>query len=270
VARHWGHPLRYESLALRIERACLRAADLVTVVSEPLRQQLLELGIPDERILVNPNGVDPSRFDPDSHGDRVRARLGLGSDCVIGFIGTFGPWHGVEVLADAFCDLLDRRPDLGGRVRLLLIGDGARLPAAREILSRRGRLDDAAMTGLVPQPDGPEHLLACDILVVPTVPNPDGTPFFGSPTKLFECMAAGRAIAATPVGQVAEILEQGRTALLVPPSSPEALAGALERHVVQPDLRTSLGRAAREEVIAKHTWRQHVARMLDRLDALAR
>jgi glycosyltransferase involved in cell wall biosynthesis len=269
VARNWGSPLRYEDLAARIELANLRAADLVTVVSEPLRQELLARGIPDERILMNPNGVDPERFAPNDGGDRVRARHGLGGRLVIGFIGTFGPWHGVEVLAEAFATLLERRADLRERVRLLLIGDGERLPAVRDILARHQRLPETVMTGLVPQADGPEHLAACNILVVPTVPNADGTPFFGSPTKLFECMAVGRAIAATPVGQVADILDDGRTALLTPPSDADALARALERLVDDPALRASLGQAARAAVLQKHTWRQHVARVLERFEGLS-
>ncbi|HKG77538.1 MAG TPA: glycosyltransferase, partial [Beijerinckiaceae bacterium] len=196
-------------------------------------------------------------------------RHGLGGRLVIGFIGTFGPWHGVEVLAEAFATLLERRADLRERVRLLLIGDGERLSAVRDILGRRQCLGETVMTGLVPQADGPEHLAACDILVVPTVPNADGTPFFGSPTKLFECMAVGRAIAATPVGQVADILDDGRTALLTPPSDADALARALERLVDDPALRASLGQAARAEVMQKHTWRQHVARVLERFEALS-
>ena len=105
--------------------------------------------------------------------------------------------------------------------------------------------------------------------MVPTVPNADGTPFFGSPTKLFECMAAGRAIAATPVGQVADILDPNRTALLTLPADPDALARALERLADDPALRASLGQAARAEVLRKHTWRQHVARALERFEALS-
>ncbi|MBD0320502.1 MAG: glycosyltransferase, partial [Gemmatimonadetes bacterium] len=89
VARHWGSGLRYEALADRIERLALRSAARVVVVSEPLAALVRERGVPAERILVNPNGVEPDRFTPAADGARVRARLGL-EGRVVGFIGTFG------------------------------------------------------------------------------------------------------------------------------------------------------------------------------------
>src|SRR5207302_139301 len=118
---------------------------------------------------------------PDINGDRVRRAYGLDGSFVIGFIGTFGPWHGAEVLARAYVQLRQRHPELRDAVRLLMIGDGARMAATRAILVSGGALDATAFTGLVPQDDGPEHLAAADLLVSPHVTNPDGTPFFGSP-----------------------------------------------------------------------------------------
>jgi len=265
VARHWARPLRYAELAERIERLNLAAADLVTVVSEPLRQHLLAQGIPDRRILVNPNGVDLERFTPNLDGAAVRARHGLEGRMVIGFIGTFGPWHGVEALAAAFVSLLARRPDLRGRARLLLIGDGVRLPAVRDLLRRGDRLDQAVLTGLVPQSEGPSYLAACDIFALPTVPNPDGSPFFGSPTKLFEYMGMGRAIVAARLGQAADVLDDEVSALLHAPGDAAALARALERLVDDGALRRRLGAAARKRAQERHSWSAHVARLVARL-----
>jgi len=269
LARHWSRKLRYETLANRIEQCNLEAADLVSVVSAPLHDQLVARGIRDERILVNPNAVDPDRFRPDLDGRAVRERHGLRGHCTIGFIGTFGPWHGGEILADAFALLFARRPDLAGTIRLLLIGDGIRLPAVRARLDNDSCRGAVVFAGLVPQAEAPGHLAACDILVAPTELNPDGSEFFGSPTKLFEYMAMGRGIVASAVGQVAEILRHEHTALLTPPGNPDALAAAIERLVDDSPLRAALGAAARAEAVAKHTWRQHVGRLFDKIAELS-
>lgn len=268
MAESWGVPLRHARLAARIEQANLEAADLVSVVSEPLRRHVVERGIPEERVLLNPNGVDPDRFRPDLDGGAARTRLGVGGALVIGFIGTFGPWHGVETLAEAFAALLRRRPELRARVRLLLIGDGLRRPAAQTILAAGGALGETVFAGLVPQVEGPAYLAACDILAVPTAPNPDGSDFFGSPTKLFEAMAMGKPIVATAVGQVAEVITEGVDGLLTPPADPEAMSAALERLVDDEALRRSLAAAARQAAVERHSWRGHVARLLSGLAAL--
>ncbi|MBA2734291.1 MAG: glycosyltransferase family 4 protein, partial [Acidobacteria bacterium] len=101
VGRYWD---RVGSLGLleRYERLNLAAAARVFVVSEVERQNLLRAGVEDEKIVVNPNGVDAERFQPNIGGSRVRKELGIGrNETLVGFVGTFGPWHGVLVLAEA-------------------------------------------------------------------------------------------------------------------------------------------------------------------------
>jgi glycosyltransferase involved in cell wall biosynthesis len=265
IARHWGRRLNYESLAADIELHNLRGADLVVVVSQPLRQELTERGIDPTKILVNPNGVDPDRYCPDVPGAGVRERYGLMGKTVIGFIGTFELWHGAEVLAEAYGRLLGAHPDYWERVRLLLIGDGTRMPGVKATLRRHGVTPLAVLTGRIRQEEGPEHLAACDVLVSPHVPNPDGSPFFGSPTKLFEYMAMGRAIVASALGQIGEILEHDRTAWMVPPGDAEGLAQGLRRLLDDPPKRRLLGEAARREAVDRHSWREHTRRIVDRL-----
>lgn len=266
VARHWGRPLRYETLAARIEKLNVQAADLVSVVSQPLADEVAALGVDRTRILVNPNGVDPDRYRPDIDGSRVRARYGLTAQhTVVGFIGTFGPWHGATVLADAIVKLLQDRPDFRHTVRFLFIGDGVELPRVRDIVRAGGVADLCIFTGLVPQEQGAEHLAACDVLASPHVPNADGSPFFGSPTKLFEYMAMGRGIVASKLDQIGDVLEHERTALLVPPGDPAALAQGVARLIHEPRLREELGRNARAQVLQHHTWAQHVKRTIDAL-----
>jgi glycosyltransferase involved in cell wall biosynthesis len=267
VARHWGRPMKYEALSTRIERLNLRASHLVTVVSRPLADEVQALGVEPERVLVNPNGVEPDVYRPDIDASEVRRRYALDGRVVIGFIGTFGPWHGAEVLAEAFARLLQTDPGVRERVRLLWIGDGERLPQVKQILAAGGALDESSFTGLVPQTEGPRFLAACDIFASPHAPNADGSAFFGSPTKLFEYMSMGRGIVASRLDQIGEVLDHGRTALLVPPSDPQALAAALGALIVDAGLRNRLGDEARREVIRRYSWREHVRRTVDALKA---
>lgn len=263
MARHWDkRPLLFERTALALEEAALACADLVVVVSQASRDELVGRGVPAERILVNPNGVDPDIYHPGAEGSAVRTRYGMAGEIVIGFIGTFGKWHGAESLARGFARLISERPDLRDRARLFMIGDGSTRQAAERVLHEAGAADRAIFTGLVPQENGPAYLAACDILVSPHVPNPDGSPFFGSPTKLFEYMAMGRPIVASNLDQIGEVLTQGETALLAPPGDEAALAHNLASLIENPDLRMHLGQAVRCEAVAKHSWTAHVRRIL--------
>jgi glycosyltransferase involved in cell wall biosynthesis len=212
--------------------------------------------------LVNPNGVDPEKYSPSIDGGPTRARLGLEGKSVVGFIGTFGRWHGAEVLAEAFGRLVARDPAMAEGTRLLLIGDGQMLPQVKETIARHGIGELAILTGLVPQQEGPAHLAACDILVSPHVPNPDGTPFFGSPTKLFEYMAMGKPIVASDLDQIGEVLSHGETGWMVKPGNPDSLAGGLRTLLVDPGLRARLGVRAREVAMDQHSWKGHTGKII--------
>jgi glycosyltransferase involved in cell wall biosynthesis len=268
MGRHWGRPLKYEQLSERIEQLNLSSADLIVVVSDAMRNEVVARGIDGAAVLVNPNGVDTNRYRPDCDGRAVRERYGLDPFIVVGFIGTFGPWHGAETLARAFVRMRHDDPARAQHVRLLMIGDGAGMPAVRQILSEGGAAESAVLTGLVPQEEGPEHLAACDILASPHVANPDGTPFFGSPTKLFEYMAIGKGIVASNLGQIGQVLEHGRTAWLVAPGDIDALVDGLERLIDDAALRSALGAEARREVVARYTWHEHTRRTIARLQEI--
>jgi glycosyltransferase involved in cell wall biosynthesis len=115
---------------------------------------------------------------------------------------------------------------------------------------------------MVPYSDMPAYLAACDILVSPHGRQADGGEFFGSPTKLYEYMAAGRPIVASAVGQIADVLTDEHSALLVAPDDAHALARAIVRLVEDARLRTRLGGAAREAAERHHSWSQNAERVL--------
>ncbi|HKR01173.1 MAG TPA: glycosyltransferase family 4 protein [Pyrinomonadaceae bacterium] len=258
VGRYWD---RVGSLGLleRYERLNLRAAARVFVVSEVERQNLLAAGVEDEKIVVNPNGVDAEHFRPGIGGEQVRRELGIERDeTLVGFVGTFGPWHGVVALAEA----IKLMPE-SARVRFLMVGSGVLRGEVERILHEANAEDRVILTGAVEHGRVPALLDACDVLASPHVPLEDGSAFFGSPTKLFEYMAMGRGIVASRLGQIGDVLEDEETALLVKPGDAQELSRAILRLVESPDLRERLGRAARREAIARHTWTHNAQRVLD-------
>lgn len=266
VARHWDRrPLALERLANRTEKVSLMAADLVVVVSEAIRDEAVARGVPEDRILVNPNGVDPEMFHPDVDGSTVRDRFGLGKSLVIGHISTFGPWHGAEVLIEAFAEFL-AATDYPTDVRLLMIGDGPGRRAAESLAREHGIAEGVIFTGRTSQMEAPQYLAACDILVSPHVPNPDGSPFFGSPTKLFEYMAMGRAIVASDISQIGQVLRDRETAIMVPAGDTRALAAGLQELAADPSLRCALSTKARAVAVERHTWHMHAKRTIEALE----
>jgi glycosyltransferase involved in cell wall biosynthesis len=258
VGRYWD---RVGSLSLleRYERLNLKAAARIFVVSEVERENLLRARVEDERIVVNPNGVDVERFQPNIGGERVRRELGVeAGETLVGFVGTFGPWHGVLVLAEAIKLLPEE-----ARVRFLLVGSGVLRNDVERILREANAWHRVIMTGAVEHERVPALLDACDVLASPHVPLEDGSEFFGSPTKLFEYMAMGKGIVASRLGQIKDMLKDEETALLVEPGNASDLSEAIMRLTDSRTLREQLGSAARREAIAHHTWTHNAQRVLD-------
>jgi glycosyltransferase involved in cell wall biosynthesis len=258
VGKNWDKA-RMIPLLERFERLNLEAAARIFVVSEVERRNLLRAGIRDEKIVVNPNGVDTDRFRPDVGGAAVRRELGIPDDVVLaGFIGTFGPWHGALTLAEA----ITRIPDTDS-IRFLLIGAGRLRDDIEKLIRDAGRSEQVIFAGQVTHDRVPSLLDACHILLSPHVPFEDGSEFFGSPTKLFEYMAMGKAIVASRLGQIADVLANEETALLVEPGNAQELSDTILRLSQSAELRERLGIAARNVAMAKYTWKHNAARVLN-------
>lgn len=253
-----------------VERFNLLSADLIVVVSSAMKEELLARGLPEEKILVNPNGVDPKVYTPDVDASDIRERLGLFNKKVVGFIGTFGPWHGVIELSRAIVRFFDKYSCKDGisDVVFLLIGNGLLLDEARQIIENCPYSDRVIFTGSIPQEEAVKYLAACDIYVSPHVPNPDGTEFFGSPTKLFEYMAMEKPIIASRLGQIGQILEHKKTAYLVKPADVEELADAIYEVASNLDCYKYLGENARREVLREYTWEKHVSRIVEAISSI--
>jgi glycosyltransferase involved in cell wall biosynthesis len=262
IAKYWD-PARFSPWLRLCERVSIKAASLIVVVSNPLKQRLMEVGVPAGRILINPNAVDPEWFYPQCGGSKVRQDLGIQpSDIVVCFVGSFSYWHGVAVLENAIPSLLEKAQSSGAPLKFLFVGDGPLAGQLRNALDPYVSDGLVTFTGAIPHRSVRTYLDAANILVSPHVPMPGGVPFFGSPTKLFEYMAMGKAITASALDQIADVLEDGKTALLVTPGDPSELVRAIQRLAADAQLRVELGRNARETALARHTWRQNARRVL--------
>ena len=255
---HWETPTIFSSafdpLLARMERAVVARADLVAAVSGEAATMALEMGASPSRVEVVPNATDVVE---------VQAAIaGIAPDPseapVIGWIGSFGPWHGASVLVRAVA-LLPQE------YSVRMIGDGAERVACEQLAASLGVADRVEFLRSLPHDESLRELARCHILASPHVPLPD-RPFFGSPTKVFEYMAIGRPIVASSLDQIADVLEDGVTARLVPPADEQALALALQDVWALPDHGRALGAAAVREAARHHTWDARAAQILAALD----
>lgn len=259
---NWGGKIRYRKTTEEIELAVFNAADLIVGNAQALKDELVKRGIQPEKIVVIPNGVDPVKFNPSINGKDVRNKYGLAeNDIVVSFVGTFGPWHGADVLAHSIKKVVSKRPN----VKFMFVGNGGGMAKVQKIVESDGVSNFVIYTGAIPQNIAPYYLAASDILVSPQIPNPDGSPFFGSPTKLFEYMASGKAIVASNLDQMGQILSHEKTALLTTPGSADEITDCIIRLASDAKLRKMLGENAREEVVKKYTWNTHVQKILEAL-----
>lgn len=244
---------RFRKLFLADEAAaaaqrCFDSAGALLAVSRPLAAWLSDRTACPARVHVVPNGVDTSRFGPG-----IVPALPCADAVTLGFLGSLRPWHGVEQLVDGFLRLREE----GLPVRLLVVGDGPMLESISEQCASAG--DSAILTGSVDPDRVPGLLASMDIAVAPY---PEMESFYFSPLKLYEYMAAGKAIVASAVGQIEEVIEHEVTGLLSEPDSSESLLDALRSLVIDPGLRRRLGESARSVALRKHSWAEVGGRIL--------
>jgi glycosyltransferase involved in cell wall biosynthesis len=253
VSQSWD-PVGQLRLLKRFERLNQRAADFIFTVSEVERRNVIGAGVDASKVFANPNGVDTNKFRPACGGQQIRQQLGIEDKIVVGFLGTFGPWHGAPVLAEAATKV--QTP-----CHFLFIGDGDERAVSEAKLAKAKA--PATFIGRVPHEKVAAYLDACDILVSPHVPATDGSDFFGSPTKLFEYLAMARPVIASRLGQIADVINDDENGLLVEPNDVENLVRAIERLASDAALRNRLGEAARKTVMENFTWQHNAASVFD-------
>ncbi|MBZ8138309.1 glycosyltransferase, exosortase A system-associated [Rubrivivax gelatinosus] len=247
--------LRYR-LTRRMETAALKEAAHVFTICEGLRGDIVGRGILGSKVTVVPNAVDVDSFEPGGVPDlALKARLGLAPEAiVVGFIGSFYAYEGLDLLLDALPQLLQRRPEL----RLLLVGGGPQEELLKERAVSLGVADKVIFTGRVPHHDVQRYYDLVDVLAYPR--HSMRLTELVTPLKPLEAMAQGRLFVASDVGGHKELIRNRETGWLFQAGNVEALANAVDDLLARRDQWPALRAAGREFVERERTWTNSAAR----------
>jgi glycosyltransferase involved in cell wall biosynthesis len=237
--------LRLKRLARAAERFVWRCADVVLPVTEVLAGHVTAAGVPRTRIAVVPNGIDFEDF--------VESSAKAASETVrLGFVGFVRHWHGLDRVLRGLAAWQG-----SPRLELTVVGEGPARGGLESLAAELGLTDRVRFTGLATREEIPRLVAGFDIALQPaSVP-------YASPLKLFEYMAAGKAIIAPDQPNIREVLEHGRTALLFDAANPDSMWQSLETLARDWALRARLGAAAREEVVRRDfTWAGNARRVV--------
>ncbi len=210
------------------------AIDRIIAISEAIRAVLLDCGVPAEKLSVVPSGVDLSRFDAPPAREEARRRLGLEPDkLALGCVAALTDHKGHRFLLEAWPQIVDAHPG----ARLLLAGSGELEAELKSQVTRLGIESSVRFLGY--EQDVVGLLAALDLFVL-------SSHLEGLCTSLMDALAAGLPIVATTAGGIPEVIENGRTGVLVPPREPQALAGAVIELLADRERMAALGSAARQ------------------------
>jgi glycosyltransferase involved in cell wall biosynthesis len=256
IAFHHGYT--YEDLKMRIynqfDRRSLRASDYVVTVCNEFARQLINRGVRRDRIAVAPNSVRHDFIRADTTlSKETRQKLSISNDeLVVLSIGRLSSEKGHRYLIDAISKINIRAPQL--KVKLLIAGHGPCEANLREQIELLGLTEHVRMLGYCS--DIKPLFLIADLFVLPSLSE-------GSPNVLLESMAAGVPIVATHVGGVPELVDDKKSAMLVPPAKADVLANSIYELLIDRSRARNLATVASERVRLMFSPEKYDERILD-------
>jgi glycosyltransferase involved in cell wall biosynthesis len=244
------------NLSAKIELEVLRKADAVIAISKILKNYYTELGVDADKIHVISNGADPEKFQPCEKPADLVKKYALQEKVVIGWIGSLAGWSGIENLIAMALYVLERHPNAA----FMMVGGGANKEFFQNKLHIKNYDQRVILTGTVPHEEVPRYLACMDIVLAPYPKLPF---WYASSLKIFEYMAAGKAVIAGDVGQVGEVIQDGNNGLLFDPDNEGELLQKTIAALENAELRQRLGAQARQDVLDKYSWRQHAKKIVE-------
>ena len=244
--------------AIWATRMCFKNAAQIICISPRLKEHIsVKWKIDESKLTVLPIAADVEAFKPNYNSEPVRKSLGLTTEPVVMWVGGFYPWHDLGLLLESFALILRRRPD----ARLVLVGDGQTRSYVVDIVTKDRLRHAVIMTGAIAHSQVPEMLSIADVAVVPSAPITASLGGTGTPLKLFEYMAAGKAIVATAQNQAAEVIQDGHNGLLVEAGDVNRFAEAILTLLNDPVERSRLGQNARQQAVELYSWERYTRKL---------
>ncbi len=251
--------LRYR-LSQKLEDYVVHRADAVVGISQPILDELKKRKTDPTKLFHVPNGVDTEKFSPVSRDDKLAAKLGLGSEPVLGFIGSLYRWEGVAWLVGAVAELRRR----GTACKLLIVGDGEEMPAVRETVRDLNAGEFIQILGRVPHDEIERYYSVADVLVYPR--HSIRLTELVTPLKPLEAMALGKAILGSDVGGIRELVKPEKTGVLYRADNVEDFCKQAKRLLSQTSLQRKLGQEAREFILREKDWKVLAQRYINIYD----
>jgi glycosyltransferase involved in cell wall biosynthesis len=250
-------------LSERFEIETAKESDHVFTITQALKDILVENGVDEDKISVLPNAVDSSKFNMAPKDKKLESELGFEGKVVIGYIGSFVEYEGLDLLLEACSILKEKHGDI---FRLLLVGDGDTMQLLRRTARFLQLEDQVAFTGRIPHDDVQRYYSLIDIAPLPR----KGLRVceLVSPLKPFEAMGAGKVLITSSVQALAEIVQDGVTGMVFEKDNSEDLAAKLETAILDEELRKNIGENANKWVIENHSWdviSQRVTSLYDKI-----
>ncbi|MCK5737774.1 glycosyltransferase family 4 protein [bacterium] len=237
-------------LVNKLEVDHILAGDGAFTVSNQIKQHFVDKGIPADFLRVIPNGADPDLFHPDTPCEDIKDEYELNDNVVVGFVGSFIFWHGIENLMSVIKKTLQRFEN----VKFLMVGKGGPMEQKlRDFIDENKFEDRVILPGFVNHDQVPRYISAMDIVLAPY---PDLDFFYYSPVKIYEYMSCGKAVISTAVGQIAEIITDGENGFLTRPNDIGQITDIIAELTRNAALRKSAGDSARAFIEKEASWKK--------------
>ena len=251
------------NLSERFEIETAKESDYVFTITKALKEILVENGVEEGKISVLPNAVDSTKFNPSPKDKELEQELGFEDKVVIGYVGSFVDYEGLDLLLEACAKLKEKHGDI---FRLLLVGDGDTMQLLRRTARFLQLEEQVVFTGRIPHGEVQRYYSLIDIAPLPR----KGLRVceLVSPLKPFEAMGAGKVLITSSVQALAEIVQDGVTGMVFEKDNSEDLAAKLETAILDEELRKNIGENANKWVIENHSWdviSQRVTSLYDKI-----